>query len=149
MHHEVTIRTAARSDLDGILQLLAANDLPLDGVADWLDRFHVAVRDGRLVGAAGTELHGGHALLRSVVVDAASRGLGIGEHLVDAILTELRQSQVHSVYLLTTTADHYFPRFGFSLTERATVPEALHASEEFAHACPATARVMVRMVGVS
>jgi amino-acid N-acetyltransferase len=144
MQEAITIRRAEGGDLESVLELLRQNDLPVDGVAQWMDNFQLAEESGRIVGAAGYELHGGHALLRSVVVDPALRGRGVGERLVEAVIAEMQRANVQSIYLLTTTAEHYFPRFGFVAGDRANVPAALNASEEFAHACPASARVMVR-----
>jgi len=53
------------------------------------------------------------------------------------------------MYLLTTTAAHYFPKFGFTETTRETVPDDIAATEEFTRACPASAVVMVRPVSRS
>ena len=146
MRQGIALRRAESRDLEAILTLLHSNELPMEGVPDWLSNFHLAVADGRIVGAAGYEVHGGHALLRSVVVDDQMRGLGVGERLVHEVLADLRASDIHDVYLLTTTADNYFPRFGFALTDRKEVPAALNASVEFSHACPATARVLHRIL---
>lgn len=43
-------------------------------------------------------------------------------------------------------AEHegYFPSFGFSVVERATVPEEIRNTVEFVDACPASAVVMER-----
>ena len=49
-----------------------------------------------------------------------------------------------ALYLLTTTAEGYFPSFGFSLTSREAVPDDVRATAEFQGACPASATVMVR-----
>ena len=38
---------------------------------------------------------------------------------------------------LTTTADGYFPRFGFERIERSQVPATVRESVEFTSACPA------------
>ena len=46
------------------------------------------------------------------------------------------------LYLLTTTAEDFFPRFGFSRITRQEVPESVRASVEFRSACPASAVVM-------
>jgi amino-acid N-acetyltransferase len=56
---------------------------------------------------------------------------------------------IEEVYLLTTTAEKYFPRFGFNRTARSAVPEAVKASAEFQGACPDTAVVMKRLVGAA
>lgn len=47
-----------------------------------------------------------------------------------------------AVYLLTTTADRYFPRFGFERIARADVPASVQTSIEFTSACPTSATVM-------
>jgi N-acetylglutamate synthase-like GNAT family acetyltransferase len=44
--------------------------------------------------------------------------------------------------LLTTTAEAYFPSFGFTVTSRATVPDEIRATGEFRGACPESATVM-------
>ncbi|MBV9947898.1 MAG: GNAT family N-acetyltransferase, partial [Myxococcales bacterium] len=46
--------------------------------------------------------------------------------------------------LLTTTADSFFPRFGFQHIAREDVPPELRASRELQGACPASAIVMER-----
>ena len=49
---------------------------------------------------------------------------------------------ITTVVLLTTTAEDYFPRFGFERTDRSVVPEEVRESAEFRGACPASATVM-------
>jgi amino-acid N-acetyltransferase len=51
---------------------------------------------------------------------------------------------LQALYLLTTTAERYFPSFGFSVTTREKVPDAVRDTVEFRSACPASAVVMVR-----
>ena len=46
------------------------------------------------------------------------------------------------MWLLTTTAAPFFARLGFATMERASAPQALQASREFAAACPAGATCM-------
>ncbi|HUF25689.1 MAG TPA: hypothetical protein VMM18_01810 [Gemmatimonadaceae bacterium] len=45
---------------------------------------------------------------------------------------------------LTTTAERYFPSFGFVPTARDAVPEEVQRSPEFAGVCPSSATVMMR-----
>ena len=47
-----------------------------------------------------------------------------------------------ALYLLTTTAERYFPKFGFERIERAEVPLSVQTSIEFTSACPSSATVM-------
>jgi len=127
--------------------LLAASDLPTDGVRDNFSGFVVADDDRAIAGAIGLEKYGSVALLRSAVVSPNHRGTGVGRKLVEQLLERAEEAGVDELYLLTTTAEKYFPRFGFTPTTRATVPDAVKASAEFRGACPDTAVVMTRRIG--
>jgi amino-acid N-acetyltransferase len=140
----VSLRRAVRADQEAVAALLRDLELPTDGVADWLERFWVAEDQGRVVGVAGMERYRDTGLLRSVAVAPDWRGTGLGRTLVDHVLEEGRTAGVRDVYLLTTTAEHYFPRLGFVCVDRDSVPQGLRASAEFTGACPASAVVMCR-----
>ena len=141
------IRRAKSSDLSAVERLLAASDLPIDGVRDNFSDFVVADDNGAIAGAIGLEKYGSVALLRSAVVATDHRGTGVGRKLVEQLLERAQEAGVDELYLLTTTAEKYFPRFGFTRTTRATVPDAVKASAEFRGACPDTAVVMSRPLG--
>jgi len=141
------IRNATNADLCAVESLLSASDLPLDGVRDNFSSFIVAEDEGKIAGAIGLEEFGSTALLRSAVVSAEHRGNGIGRRLVEQLLDHAQDAGIDEIYLLTTTAEKYFPRFGFARTTRAAVPDALTASAEFQGACPDTAVVMTRRFG--
>ena len=141
------IRRAKSSDLSAVESLLTASDLPTDGVRDNFSAFVVADDNGAIAGAIGLEKYGSVALLRSAVVAPDHRGTGVGRKLVEQLLERAEEAGVDELYLLTTTAEKYFPRFGFTRTTRATVPEAVKASAEFRGACPDTAIVMTRPLG--
>lgn len=140
------IREATHLDLDAVESLLTASDLPLDGVKENFSSFVVAEDDGEIAGAIGLEKFGSVALLRSAVVSPAHRGSGIGRRLVEQVLEQASDEGIEELFLLTTTAEHYFPRFGFIPTARSTVPPAVKASAEFQGACPDSAVVMTRRV---
>ncbi len=140
------IRGATSRDLDAVESLLSANDLPLDGVKENFSSFVVAEDNGKIAGAIGLEKFGPVALLRSAVVSPEHRGSGIGRRLVEQILDRASDEGIEELFLLTTTAEKYFPRFGFSSTTRSAVPAAVKASAEFQGACPDTAVVMTRRV---
>lgn len=139
----ITIAVARSSDLPAVLALLERSSLPQEGLADHLATTIVARSGDAVVGSAALEVYGGAALLRSVAVDAALRGQGLGQRLTRAALDLARQRGVAIVYLLTETAADFFPRFGFQLTERAAVVPAVQQSVEFKGACPASAQVLV------
>lgn len=144
-----TIRRATAADASAVEALLTASHLPLDGVREALGCFFVAHDDGRLVGVAGIEecgVRGEHALLRSVAVDPAWRSRGLGRTLVSRAIALAESRGAKALYLLTTTAEHYFPGFGFSSTSRDAVPDDVRSTAEFRGACPASATVMVRQL---
>jgi amino-acid N-acetyltransferase len=138
----VEVRAATPADYHSVLALLRSASLPTAGVPPGLGDFLVADSGERIVGAIGLERYGDAALLRSAVVDSSARGTGIGQALVQRLLDDARDEGVREIYLLTTTAEHYFPRFGFGVISREGVPAAVQASVEFREACPASAMVM-------
>ena len=142
-----TLRLAAPSDEAAVEALLTSAGLPLDGVHEALPCFVVAEDAGDIVGVAGIEacgITGEHALLRSVAVAPAWRKRGLGRALVSRTIAEAEARGAKAMYLLTTTAERYFPSFGFHETSRDAVPDDVRATVEFQSACPASATVMVR-----
>ena len=132
------------NDVDEVYSLLREHHLPVDGLAGHLETTLVARGANRILGSAALELYGNSALLRSVAVARSSHGQDIGRDLTLAALQLARERGVLAVYLLTTTADRYFPRFGFERINRSDVPAAVQSSIEFTSACPSTATVMRR-----
>jgi amino-acid N-acetyltransferase len=146
MRMSVTLRTAGPSDLESVANLLSTEGLPTAGVPVGLEGFVVAESAGEVIGLAGLECYGSAGLLRSVAVKGTARGSGVGSALVERILGDAAACGITDVYLLTTTAESYFPRHGFARIEREAVPKPLHASAEFQGACPASAVIMHRRV---
>jgi N-acetylglutamate synthase-like GNAT family acetyltransferase len=136
------IRAAEVGDSERIDELLRQNDLPTDGVRGMLGGFLVAEDGEDIVGVAGIERCGEFGLLRSVAVDEKWRGHGVARRLVDRLIETSRAQSLIGLYLLTTTAEGYFPNFGFQTTSRDAVPDPVRATDEFQHACPASATVM-------
>lgn len=123
--------------------LVRAAGLPSDGLADHRETLLVA-RDGdRVVGCVALERYPDGALLRSLAVARSHRGRGLGVALTRAALELAREHRVERVYLLTETADEFFPRFGFTAIPRDRVPPGVKNSVEFTAVCPETARAMV------
>lgn len=139
-----TIRPAVGADSPRIETLLTGAQLPLDGVADALASFFVAEHTGDIIGVAGLEVRGDVALLRSVAVAPEWRGQRVGKALVERAIGEADARGLSGLYLLTTTAGAYFPRFGFAAISREGVPRALLSTAEFTSACPDSAVVMER-----
>lgn len=140
----VSVRPARPDDLAAVERLLTSSGLPLDGVAESLRSFVVAEAGGALVGVAGLETCCDNALLRSVAVDPAWRSRGTGRALVNRVIAEAEARGIRGLYLLTTTAEQYFPSFGFRVIAREQVPDDVRSTTEFQSACPATATAMCR-----
>ena len=136
------VRPGSPREFGAVKRLLAANELPTAGVPDSLQNFLVAFDGQKVIGAIGLEVFRDSALLRSAVVDESARGSGLGAQLVEGALAKARVLRVRDVFLLTTTAEKYFPRFGFSVVPRETVPAEMLTSAEFTGACPASAVLM-------
>lgn len=136
------IEAASPQDLPDIQRLLHAVALPVEGAGDRLNTTLVAREGSRLVGTAALELYAEGALLRSVAVEPGQQGSGIGQELTEATLRLAREHRARAVFLLTTTAERFFPRFGFERITRDGVPESVKASDEFRGVCCASAVVM-------
>ena len=98
----------------------------------------------QLLAGAALEIYADGALLRSVVVDARAKGQGIGTGITKAALDLASELGTPAVYLLTTTAEEFFPKFAFLRIGRSEVPKSVQKSVEFSSACPSTAIVMRR-----
>jgi N-acetylglutamate synthase-like GNAT family acetyltransferase len=116
----VAIGLARNEDLSVVLTLLEQSGLPKDGLADHWATTLVARDDGRIVCSAALEMYGAPALLRSVAVDPALRGQGLGRRLTQAAL-DLALGGVKDVYLLTETAGEFF-RASFGAIARRFKP---------------------------
>ena len=136
------IEAARPTDADDVLRLVIENRLPADGLTDHLPTALVAREGGRIVGTAALELYPDGALLRSVAVAPHRQGQGLGQDLTEAAIQLAQDRGAPAIYLLTTTAERFFPRFGFERISRAEVPPGVQTSIEFTSACPSSATVM-------
>lgn len=143
-----TFRAATTADRSAVEQLLHAHALPVAGVdtmfATDASQFLVADDGDEIVAVAGVEECCEHALLRSVAVRADWQKRGLGHQLVERAVAQAEARGIAALYLLTMTAEHYFPRFGFSVIERSMVPDTIARTVEFNGACPASAVTMCK-----
>jgi len=126
-------------------KLLAESQLPFD---DLIDTDKVTLysheRDGQIVGLVGLEFHGDEILLRSLVIAASERGVGLGAKLVSYAEKKAIASGAKSIYLLTTTANQFFKRLGYSAINRTEAPESIASTAQFSDLCPSSADFMVK-----
>lgn len=143
----LTFRAATENDWQQVGQLLCDVHLPLNGAEAHLRDFLLAYQGPTLAGCAALERYGEAALLRSVATDEAFRGIGLGQALVRQVIESARHEGIKTIVLMTTTADQFYPRFGFNVIRRDEAPEAVKVSEEFQGACPDSAVTMQLKLG--
>lgn len=138
-----TIRPARPGDFPALRALLEDAHLPTEGVEADHVRFWVAEEEGRIAGVIGLEVYGDAGLLRSAAVTPAVQGTGVGTFLVRHLLAQATDLGIGTIYLLTETAESWFPRFGFRVVSREEVNARVRKSPEFRGVCPDTAVAMV------
>lgn len=138
----------AAAELPALAAMLAEAALPSADVASAPGAFF-RFRDesGAVIGYAGLEIHGGDALLRSVLVRAPLRRRGFGRAIVARMRDEAAARGVRRLFLLTTTAREFFAALGFAPIERGDVPRHIRATAEFTTFCPAEAQCMATAIG--
>lgn len=142
------IENATPEEKELMVSLLKETDLLTEDLPEGLDNFLLAKEGGALVGVAGLEVFESVGLLRSVAVSPAHQGQGIAGRMVEQLLAVADEQNLHAVYLITTTADHYFNRYGFITVERQHVPEAIQQTRQFSGLCPLSAVVMKRNLSI-
>jgi amino-acid N-acetyltransferase len=134
--------------LRGAVALLQSAGLPVsDLTAAHLSNFYYSGSVAEPDGIIGLELYGTQALLRSLVVASGARSTGLGSALLEHAETQARMAGVQSIYLLTTTAESFFSRRGYVVTQRADAPVGIRATREFVDICPASSAFMVKHIG--
>jgi amino-acid N-acetyltransferase len=129
-----------------IIELLAAEKLPVNDLPGTLDNFIVAIADAEVIGVAGLERYGSYGLLRSVVIRHDFRSQGIAAKLLRRIESLGSLKGLTELYLLTETAADYFERKAYHRITRDEVPAAVQHSSEFSHVCPQSAIVMKKLL---
>jgi len=142
----VSFEAAREEDVEAILALLKTNNLPISDLDTGKRIFLVALSEEKTVGCVAVEVYGNYGLLRSLAVNNDFRGKGIGQKLVAEAETWSRNNGLKNFYLLTTTAAGFFPKIGWHITERSSVPESIALSSEFSSVCPSTAICMTKIL---
>jgi amino-acid N-acetyltransferase len=128
-----------------VVLLLEAEGLPLSDLTEaHLEHFFFTGTDGAPSALVGLEIYGDVALLRSLVVSAATRTQGLGSALVQHAEEYAAAHRVHSLYLLTTTAEPYFEHRGYRRIDRSEAPPSIQSTREFSSLCPASSAFMIK-----
>ena len=147
MHTETNIQKARIEDWSEIEELLASCHLPSDDITeDHLEHFRLIKNAGRLQAVVGLELYGKYGLLRSLAVREQHRSKGWGKMLARHVESYAREQNLERLFLLTTTADQFFERLGYTRINRSNLPEQIRQSSQFKDICPSTAVVLNKIL---
>ncbi|PQJ34468.1 hypothetical protein BSZ35_07525 [Salinibacter sp. 10B] len=134
---------ATSADRPSIVDLLSRVGLPHDDLSNnLLSHFCVLRTNGVVQGTVGLEPVERAALLRSLAVHPNVRGQGHGTALVQAAEAHARTQNLHTLYLLTTTAAPFFRDRGYTPHPRNAVPSPIAQTDEFSRLCPDSAVCM-------
>jgi len=122
----MTIRARQPEDLDSVRALLAAADLPSNG----LERTEgwVAEANGRLLGHVALERTVDAAVLRSLAVAPSARGQGLARRLMDLAEAEAGH---RTLLLKTSTIGPWAERRGYFRANPDQMPESVRGTTEF------------------
>jgi len=137
----LTIRPASAADLAASIDLLGKAGLPVTDFSAERLAF-IAEKNTEFQGVIGLESFGKIALLRSLVVSADARGVGIGPALVTALEVACLADGVEELWLLTIDADRFFEKLAYTTRDRAGAPDVIQSTEEFRSLCPGDAVLM-------
>ena len=137
------LHISMRPEFQAVVRILQEAQLPTEDLsASQLEHFSYAGPATHPTGLVGLELFGDVALLRSLAVVSSRRGYGDGQRLLAHAEDRARSAGVRELYLLTTTAEAFFAKCGYTRAARDTAPPAIRATREFSGLCPASSAFM-------
>jgi arsenate reductase len=108
--------------------------------------FRFRLLGGDTVGYGGFERYGADVLLRSIAVEPAERGKGIGRAMALLLMSRAFDQGGRQAYALTTTAGPFFERIGFKVLDRTKAPASILATRQAAGLCPSSAALLARRI---
>jgi amino-acid N-acetyltransferase len=135
-------------DETNVKRILQECHLPVSDITPaHLKDFFASGDSSGLFGVIGLEVYGNVALLRSLAVLVKHRGAGVGKRLVVHAEKHALAQAVRTIYLLTTTADNFFSKLGYSSVSRDQAPSVIRGTAEFSTLCPSTSIFMIKRLG--
>lgn len=130
-------------DYAAFVDALTVGGLPIDDLGDG-GRFFALHNAGELVGFGGLDGAGPNQMIRSIVISPTSRGRGYGQAVVQALVEQAKAAGAERLWLLTTSAKGFFAGLGWAEANRASAPDPIRTSRQFAGLCPSSAVLMCR-----
>ena len=137
----VNINRFSPSDKQEVLDLLTGAELPVEDLTDETMQHFMVARgeDNSIIGVVGIEMFQEDGLLRSLAVQPAYRGKGLGIQLTREIESFARGKGIKALYLLTMTAADFFSKIDYQVIQRDQAPESIQKTAEFNNLCPVSA----------
>jgi amino-acid N-acetyltransferase len=127
MIESITYRFADSNDLSAISALLENSKLPISDIKPGKIDFIIASNaEDKIIGCIGIESY--------------------GAALLDRLLLKAQQSGIETLHLLTTTAEKYFLKKGFSIAMREDAPQSIRNTIEFSSLCPSSSVYMLQII---
>ena len=121
---------------------LPASDLKSNDQIQLYGIYH----NDNLVACIGIEIYKKNGLLRSLAIKSHYKKQGLGKRLVEFIEDLCRQNGIREIYLLTESAENYFTKLGFIVSDRRSAPARIKTSTQFSSLCPASATFMHKIL---
>ena len=123
------VRKAAMHDIAPILDLIngyAAKGIMLPRtefeMSEAIRDFTVAIQDGKLLGCGALHFYSPTVgEIRSLAVGESAKTHGVGRRIVEALVSEAVQYDLHAVFAFTYVVE-FFNRVGFHEVERGVLP---------------------------
>jgi amino-acid N-acetyltransferase len=129
--------------IDEIIMLLSQCKLPVSDLISSKVNFLVAIKKDKIIACVGLQkVNTKNMLLRSLAVKNEYKNMGVGNDLITQLIKISAQKKFKTIHLLTTTADIYFEKKGFMISERNNAPKKVLQTTEFSKICPSTATYM-------
>ena len=138
------IQQATEREFDAIKKLLDNNNLPTTDIYQDNIQLFIGLIDDKIMSVIGLEKYKNVGLLRSLAVTDLFKNQQVGSRLIRHIVDLCASEHIDKIYLLTTTADKYFVKFGFTKIERIEAPDILKQTREFKDICPVSAVLMYK-----
>jgi len=131
--------------LEKVKALLATCKLPIADLTPLSSPlfFGVCV-DNELMAIVGIEMFDGVGLLRSLAVSPTHQGKGLARELVCFAEGYAKERNIKSIFLLTETAEDFFRKLGYQMTDRSKAPESIRSTSQYSGLCPASSALMSR-----
>jgi len=128
------LRLTTPPDLDEVTAFLRVADLTLSGLDSPTVRLWTArdAETGRIVASTGYERSedNKHVLIRSVAVDPALRGLGMGLQLARFALDRATESGATRAWLFSRRSGPFWQKVGFDSADRNELAIALKSTHQ-------------------